>query len=181
MQHPDDRELMARVRAGDLDALAALFRRHHHRVRALCYRMTGNADAADDLCQESFLRVLRYAASFDGRASFATWLHRVVRNRCLDHLAAERRDQRALARLADDTADADRAPDPDPERGARLRRALARLSPEKREVLVLSRFENLRYREIAEVCGISVESVKVRAHRALRELRRLFDDLEPDV
>jgi RNA polymerase sigma-70 factor (ECF subfamily) len=59
-----------------------------------------------------------------------------------------------------------------------LREALARLSPEKREVLVLSRFENLKYREIAELCQESVGTIKVRAHRAMRELRRIFLELE---
>ncbi len=66
----------------------------------------------------------------------------------------------------------------DSERPALLRKALDRLSPEKREILVLSRFENMKYREIAELCQESVGTIKVRAHRALRDLRRIFLELE---
>ena len=66
----------------------------------------------------------------------------------------------------------------DTERSDRLRQALERLPPDKREVLVLSRFQNLKYREIAELCQESVGTIKVRAHRAMRELRRIYLELE---
>lgn len=180
MRSKSDHDLMAAVQAGDLDALGTLYTRHHERVHALCYRLTGDAAAAEDLSHESFLRVLRYRASFDGRSKFTTWLYRLVRNRCLDHLHAARRDEQRLELLAREQASPPDRTDRSEERRALLEAGLARLSPDKREVLVLSRFENLKYREIAEVCGLSVENVKVRAHRALRELRRILQELERD-
>lgn len=176
-----DHDLMELVQAGDLDALGTLYGRHHRQVHALCYRLTGDAAAAEDLLHESFLRVLRYRGSFDGRSKFTTWLYRLVRNRCLDHLQAQRRDTKNLELLAGDEAATPQEQDHSDERRALLQAALERLSPEKREVLVLSRFENLKYREIASVCGLSLENVKVRAHRAMRELRRILEEMERET
>ena len=79
---------MAATGHGDLDALGVLFNRHHARVHALCYRLTGDASVADDLVQESFLRVLKYRKGFGARAAFTTWLYRLVRNVCMDHMNA---------------------------------------------------------------------------------------------
>ncbi len=181
MESGSDHELIRRVQSGDRDAMETLFVRYRRQVHALCYRMTGDATLADDLTQESFLRVLRYGKSFDGRSKFTTWLYRLVRNRCLDYLTAQRRDERNLTMFANDHSIAPQRRDPHDERGDLLREALGRLSPEKREVLVLSRFAGLRYKEIAEVCEISVENVKVRAHRAMRELRRICQELEQEA
>ncbi len=94
---PADESLMCQVAGGDPDALGALFARHHHRVHALCFRYVGDSTTADDLVQESFLRVQRYGKSFDGRARFTTWLYRLVRNVCMDHLASSERDARREA------------------------------------------------------------------------------------
>lgn len=177
MPGPSDEILMSRVQAGDLSALGTLFGRHHQQVHALCYRLTGDLAATDDLVQESFLRVLRYASSFGARSKFSTWLYRLVRNRCLDHMTAANRETQNRKKLAIEMA-AQRAPREKDERHELLRQALQRLPPEKREVLVLSRYQNLKYREIAEICEVSVEAIKVRAHRAMGELRQIFQELE---
>lgn len=173
-----DGELMAAVAGGDLNALGVLFERHHQRVHSLCYRMTGDASVADDLVQESFLRILRYSKGFRGRAAFTTWLYRLVRNVCLDHLSAENRSQmRAAVAMAEHQTDARDDHDADPRLDA-LRSALGRLDPDKRDVLVLSRYEGLSYAEIAEICQTTVGAIKVRAHRAMRELRQHLEELE---
>ena len=173
-----DPELVRAAGAGDMNALGRLYARHHERVYELCYRMVGDPDVAEDLTQESFLRVRRYGARFDGRSSVASWLYRLVRNRCLDALSTERREAERKASWAAHI-EIERGEEPvDEARQALVRRALERLPPEMREVLVLSRFGDLRYHEIAEVCGLSLANVKVRAHRAMNELRRVFLELE---
>jgi len=169
---------MGDVARGDLDALGMLFSRHHARVHALCYRFQGDAAAADDLVQESFLRVLRYGKSFDARSRFTTWLYRLVRNVCLDHMSRNQREHGARLSIARDLEPRAPAQAERDERLERVHQALQRLPAEQREVLVLSRFENLKYREIAEPHEITVDAVKQRAHRALRELRRIFEELE---
>lgn len=184
----DDATLLRRAGHGDADALGALYERHHGHVRALCLRMVGDPDVADDLAQECFLRVRRYGAGFDGRSSVPTWLYRLVRNRCLDHRAGARRHDagakrwgRELRAVGSDTAAPPALPDEArEERAERVRRALDALSPEMREVLVLSRYEGLRYTEIAELCDLSLSNVKVRAHRALKQLRRILSEREDD-
>ncbi len=180
MADKPDHELMAATRVGDLDALGVLFHRHHARVHALCYRLTGDASVADDLVQESFLRVLKYRKGFGARAAFTTWLYRLVRNVCMDHLnaKAKRRARAELVALEQrHEQEPDEAGEPDP-RLETLRTALSGLSPDKREGLVLSRYEGLSYAEIADVCETTVGAIKVRAHRALRELRQKFEELE---
>ena len=175
-----DHELMAATGHGDLDALGILFNRHHARVHALCYRLTGDASVADDLVQESFLRVLKYRKGFGARAAFTTWLYRLVRNVCMDHLNAEAKKRERAELLALEQRherEQDGRAESDP-RLETLRAALYGLSPDKREVLVLSRYEGLSYAEIADVCETTVGAIKVRAHRAMRELRRKFEELE---
>ena len=173
-----DDELISAVGRGNHSALGALFERYHQRVHSICYRMTGDASVADDLVQESFLRVLKYSRGFGGRAAFTTWLYRLVRNVCVDHLNAESRTQDRAAKLASETgneAPGDHETDP---RLDAIRDALHRLSPDKRDVLVLSRYEGLSYAEIAEICETTVGAIKARAHRAMRELRQQLAELE---
>ncbi|MGH7720379.1 MAG: RNA polymerase sigma factor [Gemmatimonadaceae bacterium] len=171
---------MAAVRGGDLATLGALFERHHATVHALAYRMTGSADAAADLVQETFLRMLRYRESYRGEARFTTWMYRLARNVCLDHLRRAGDDasaRQAWARDARASTDGDRGEGSD-DRLAIVEAALYRLAPEKREVLVLSRFHDLPYDEIARIVECQPGAARVRVHRALQELRQLCKELE---
>ncbi len=169
---------MQAAQAGNMDALGALFARHQSRVYAQCYRLTNDAAAADDLTQECFLRIIRYGHSFTAQSKFTTWLYRIVRNLCNDYHAGRHRDMKHQESFATDPTAGRWNPSDDSDHPALLQEALDRLSPEKREILVLSRFENMKYREIAELCQESVGTIKVRAHRAMRELRRIFLELE---
>lgn len=174
---------MMRVREGDVDQLGILFDRHHARLYAFCRRLTGDPDAAGDLVQETFFRMLRYRASYDDRGAFRAWMYRTARNACLDHL---RRSGRETPE-DDETFDLpSREPLP-AERAERreevrlLERALGRLSPEKRETLLLARFGSMPYAEIAETLGCTVGAVKVRVHRAVRELREHYTRAASEV
>lgn len=170
-----DEELMAAVQEGDLEQLGVLFTRHHVRTHALCFRLTGSADAADDLTQGVFLRVLKYRRTFDARSAFRSWLYRIAYNAAVEHrrLAAAR----AESALGDDVA-AEPGSTALDDRHDLLQRALARLPADKRDVLVMSRFEQLTYREIAELLGCTEGTARVRAHRALEELREICRTLE---
>ncbi|HKG94455.1 MAG TPA: RNA polymerase sigma factor [Gemmatimonadaceae bacterium] len=170
-----DTELMLAVRGGDLDALGALFRRHYDTAHALCYRLTTSAEAADDLAQETFLRILRYRHTFRGDAQFTTWMYRLARNVCLDHLRAAARADGADARWAADEGQPTR-PEAEPGDAARLaavEAALARLPVEQREALVLSRYHDMRYDAIARTLDCSPGAARVRVHRALKALRAM--------
>lgn len=179
----NDNHLMGEVRSGRTSALATLFERHHSRIYRFCLRMTGDRQSSEDLVQEVFMRILRYRKSFKSELDFAPWMFRIARNACVDHLRNSRQypdtghdiDSTAAEQP---TADDELASHED----ARLvRRALLQLPMEKREVLVLSRFEFKSYEEIAGVLGCSVGAVKVRAHRAMKQLRQLYMELSKEA
>jgi RNA polymerase sigma-70 factor (ECF subfamily) len=179
MQADIETALMLRVASGDAEAMAALFRHAYRDVRTLCARMTLDDDAADDLAQETFLRVLRYAKGFRGEARFSTWVFRIARNVCNRHLNHMSRDRKSALM---DVAPADSRASRDSERIELLRHALAQLPGGDREVVVLSRLRDLSYRELANVLECTESTARVRVHRALRRLRDIMLRLEqPDA
>lgn len=170
MTPPSDRELIRALRNGRREPLATLFDRHYDELFAFADRFLGDPDAAADAVQETFLRVLRYGGSYAGRSSVRAWMLRVARNACLDHLDRRKRRREARGELPPpEPAPPPETPDP---RLARLRDALGALPDTQREVLVLRRFHDLSYAEIGELCDISEGAARVRAHRALKRLRR---------
>ncbi len=159
---------------GNREALATLFVRHHQNVYRLCSRFCQSDAAAEDVTQEVFLRVLRHAATFSASAQFKTWLFRVARNACLDHMRSSKRELRKREQLASEPVVTDSDSQINSDDLARLHEAMQRLQPETREVLVLRRYHQLAYAEIAEICGCSVGAVRVRLHRALQALRKHY-------
>jgi RNA polymerase sigma-70 factor (ECF subfamily) len=170
-----DTQLMAAVQAGDAEALGALFSRHHGAVYALCTRLIQDDDLADDITQEVFLRVWRYARSFRGDSAFRTWLYRLVYNACTDR---RQRDARWQEFFDFDLLPADTPSAELTDRHMLLETALNRLSPKLRVVLVLSRFDGLGYDEIARIINCSPGAARVRLHRAMNALRQLCFALE---
>jgi RNA polymerase sigma-70 factor (ECF subfamily) len=178
MRGSSDEALMLALKAGDQSAFEELYRRYRDRLYAFLVRHAGHPATAQDLFQETFLRVFRDRARYVPRAAFATWLFTIARNLYLDHLRGARRAAEVL--VSSPTAMVG-FPDPRPgslqqveavERQRRLLAAVAELPEEDRAILLLSRFEGLRYGQIAEILGTSEGAVKVRAHRALQILRQ---------
>jgi len=168
-----DSELMRQVRAGRAAALATLFERHHARLYRYCARMTGNRSTAEDLVQDVFMRMLQYKSTFRDDSEFVPWMFGIARNACLGHL----RRSAATQPVDGDVESLAPAVEHDPvadQQGELVRRALDKLPPDGREVLVLSRYEFKSYEEIAAVLGCSVGAVKVRAHRAIKQLRQAY-------
>lgn len=173
-----DEALMRAVRGGDLAKLGPLFDRYHAAVFEFLSRMTGDRVASEDLVQEVFLRILKYRATYRDNGRFETWLFRIARNARADYF--RRRKTNAVEPLTDEALDqSDRAAGPahqlerDREH-ARLRRALMLLGEDQRELLVLARYRAMKHEQIADILGIEVGAVKVRIHRAVRELREIF-------
>lgn len=168
---------MESIQAGRLELLGVLFARHSERAYALCYRMVGDGAASEDLVQEAFLRVLRYRDRFRGDARFATWLHRIVRNVCLDHLGARNREKAAVAELCADPSGLDAFAILDESDISITRMAFDRLSAEQRQCLVLARIEGCDYGDVARRLGISRGAARVRVHRAMKALKSIIDEL----
>jgi len=172
-----DRELAPRLARREGAALREAYERHGARVQRLCARLLACEAEAEDATQDVFLRLFEKAASFDGRARFSTWLHRIAVNHCLHRL--EKARLRRAAALADHDRELVARTEPPEETLARtearldLRRLLARLSPEHRAILVLRELEELSYRDIAATLSIPEGTVMSRLARARAELLRL--------
>jgi len=166
---------MEAVRKGELAKLGILFERHHRPLFDFLARMTGNASTAEDLVQEVFVRVLKYRATWRGEGRFDTWLFRIARNARADYFRTRRPD--APIDEADDHPSHAPLPGDLLARNrdvARLQRALMLLREDKRELIVLARYRGMKLEAIADLLGIEVGTVKVRIHRAVKELRDIF-------
>jgi RNA polymerase sigma-70 factor, ECF subfamily len=181
---------------GDSAAWAELVRTHHRRVYGLCYRFTGNAADAEDLTQDVFLKIYSNLASFDtARGSLQVWITTMTRNLLVDNFRRTR-NQRATGSLdegwdgAEELKPVDRltATGPTPhERAAQkelakmVQAALARVSTELREAVILRDLQDLDYKEIAQVLGIPEGTVKSRISRGRAELARLLERNKREV
>lgn len=165
---------MVRVAGRDRAALAVLVRRHQEKVIGLALRFLGRREAAEDICQDAFVRVFERASSYRPRAQFTTWLYRVVANLCWDQRRRARRDPVSLdLQSAGEQAPDAAEPVQRAERQDKVRRAIAQLPDRQRLALILHRFEGMSYKDIAATTGWSssaVESCLVRAYGGLREL-----------
>ncbi|MDQ8203410.1 RNA polymerase sigma factor [Pelagicoccus sp. SDUM812003] len=184
MTSDDDNELMGRARKGDLDGIGILFERYHGSLVGFFRRVDGRGKIGEDLAQETFWRIVRYRKSFDGRRPFRAWMFQIARNVMNDHLRKSMRAGKVMDPRVELNEELAAQPDSDVsaevERGERkelLREALSRLPLEKRELIVLCRFEELPYAEIAPMFGCSVGALKVRLFRALKELKEVFIQL----
>jgi RNA polymerase sigma-70 factor (ECF subfamily) len=168
-----DESLMLAVRNGEVDQFAVLFERHHDRLFSFFYRMTADPPASEDLTQEVFVRMLKYRASFGEDSEFRAWMYQIARNVRADHF----RKRMAETELPVDMQAHERPASVQFERDEELsvlQRALLVLPEDKREILILARYEEMKYEAIAALLQIEVGAVKVRVHRALRELRAVY-------
>ena len=193
LRDPDIR-LMLRVRDDDAAAFAELVDRYQHRLVAVMHHLVGSADEAEDLAQEVFLRVYRTRKKYRPRAKFSTWLFTIANNLALNAL----RDRKRRPVLPLEVRDSGPVGPPRPaarddppahglqqqELAAVIRRALDDLNERQRVAVVLNKFEDMNYAEIAEVMGLSTKAVKSLLSRARTKLREalqgyIYMDAEP--
>ena len=180
MLNISDEALMAQVREGDLRKLAVLFERHHRALYNFFRHTSGDPDLSQDLTQEVFFRILRYRSTYDQARPFTAWLYQIARNTRTETVQKRRGELRLVPDLADDLASPRPLADETLERSQEirlLRQALDQLPADKREVLVLSRYQNLKYDTIAEILGCEPGAVKVRVYRAVRALGQIYSQL----
>ena len=179
MTLPTDNQLMLNVRDGDLDQLSLLFERYNKVLYNYFLRMTNNACVSEDLVQEVFLRMLKYRHTYRGDGKFTSWMFHISRNAHIDY-SKKNGGERQLDNLESEPVSQDSSHHEllEQDQAAKLlRTALARLPVEKREVLVLSRFQNMKYEQIAELQRCRIGTVKARVHRAIKELRDIYFEL----
>ena len=170
-----DRELIEACRRGDPDAFRALFELHKDQVYSIALRYSGDAAIAQDIAQETFLKLFTRIGSFRGESGFSSWLYRLIVNSCLD----QKRKTRRLAPLLDEALAILQSPDLSAldevvraELSHHLRAVVEDLADEQRILLVLRYTQGLSYDEIAAILGTSTGTIASRLNRIHRTLER---------
>lgn len=170
-----DAVLVQHVLGGHVEAFATLVDRHHAHCLRVATHLLGNADDADDVVQEAFVRAYRHLGRYSERDRFVAWLLRIVVNQCRSRATREARYTALEPHLHEgllvDDADATHA-----DRREELAVALAQLAPDQREAIVLRFGEELSYDEMATVTGAGVSALKMRVQRACARLRTLLSE-----
>jgi RNA polymerase sigma-70 factor (ECF subfamily) len=176
MQATSDEVLISRIAAGDRLAMQVLFARHHVKVYRFVLRLVSNPTTAEDLISEVFLDVWRQASRFEARSQVSTWLLAIARFKSLS--ALRKRPEEALdddkAAAIEDTADDPEVTAQKKDKSEALRKCLAQLSPDHREIIDLVYYHEKSVEEVAEIVGIPEATVKTRMFYARKKLSELL-------
>lgn len=180
-----DTNLMLLIKNGDQQAFRELVERHKLSVLNLCLRFTGNKQDAEDLAQEVFIRIFQAAPSYEVKAAFTTWLYRITVNLCLNHQRRKKvlyffsldhgKNSQHQAPYQIPDFPAKERPDLDFEKKEIqqiVQQAIQSLPENQKSVLILYRYQDLSYKEIAEVLDTTVSAVESRLHRAKENLKK---------
>ena len=173
---------MLSVKAGELHRLAALYERHKQKLFGFLYRLTGDAPTAEDLVQSVFLKIVRSRHTFTGEGEFSSWMFQIGRNAANDFF----RSQSSVFEIDSDDDHFDHESDQagpqqqtESDRDAVLvRQALAKLAEQDREVLIMSRFQEMKYKDIAAQLDCTENAVKMRMLRAMEQFKKKFEIVE---
>jgi RNA polymerase sigma factor (sigma-70 family) len=175
-----DEILMEAVKNGDLQQASLLFERYNKRIFNFLARMAMDRALAEDLTQNVFLRIIKYRNSYRDGARFQSWIYQVARNVFSDHYQAQKNrfsDYVDVEKVSDHLHDPEENEALD-EREKLLQRSMAMLNEEQRELLVLTRFQHMKYEEVAVIMDTTVANIKVKVHRAIAKLREYYFELE---
>lgn len=181
MEALSDNVLMMKVKDGDLDKMGLLFERYKRPLYGFFYGLNKEQELSEDLVQNTFLRILKYRHLFRGEGDFRAWMFHIARNVNIDHHRKHRIKatealenwQERVGHHENQSVEMQLT-----EEHRMLSMAMDRLPADKREILLLSKFEERKYSEIGEVLGCSEGAVKVKVFRALQELKVIFKQLE---
>lgn len=183
MKEVGDELLMISVKGGILDALTPLFDRYHCKLYSFFLRLTFDRELSKDLTQNVFYRILKYRQGYREEYKFRSWMYQIARNVMADHYEKEKnqiKDNVSIDRLSGAWPEVEMGQNEieterdKSEMKRTLYRALSKLPADQREIIILSRFQGLKYDEIAEITGSSVGAIKVKAHRIIIKLREIY-------
>lgn len=187
-----DQQVVAWAQDGDEAAFRELIRRYQRPIFSIIYRMVGDRELAEDLAQETFIKVLNAIDSYRPEHKFSSWIFKIANNAAIDHLRRRELDTLSLDGAPDALTTSrqeatalqvrDRTESPldeleARELGSHIERAIARLRPEYRSCIMLRHVEGRAYEEIAEILGLPLGTVKTYIHRARAELRAALGPL----
>jgi RNA polymerase sigma-70 factor (ECF subfamily) len=182
-----DEQLVERARDGDGDAFGEVVRRWERKIYALAYGILGSVEDARDASQETFIAAYRNLQGFRGEAKVSSWLHRIAVNQCISRQRRAR--VRAETALEDETevgegllksatSESPAGLTESKQRAEAVRRAVASLPQELREVVLMKEFEELTFQEMADALQVPLSTVKSRLYTALRQLRLRLERFE---
>ncbi|MDH7446158.1 RNA polymerase sigma factor [Aquimarina sp. 2201CG14-23] len=170
MKNSTDEELMILVSKGNLDMMSILFDRYHIRIFNFLLKMTRDRDISQDITQEVFYKAIKYRASYKN-GKFSSWIYTIARNIFSDHYQRQKnKDQRLdnieykIEREETDSIAQDEIKE-------QLHRALEQLNHGDRELVIMNRYQGIKYQEIAEITGSTAGAVKTKVHRAIHKLK----------
>lgn len=163
-----DEELMAQVAEGHLDVLKILFNRHHVHIFNFLYKMSGDKMLSEDLTQDVFYKVIKYRTSYK-KGNFVSWLFTIARNSLNTHFTRNKEIVNDLDTVKYRLGEEDKNED-----HSHLHRALQQLETSDRELVILNRFQGIRYEELAEIMNSTPGAVKTKMSRALKKLKTIY-------
>lgn len=177
-----DNALMLKVKNGDIDKMGLLYERYHRQLFRFVFNMTRQKELSEDMVQNIFLRMLKYPEGFMGFGEFKVWMYHISRNVIYDHFRKIKKmpeftdvkdyEEKIVGEYQTD------APVEKEEEMRRLKIAMGKISDENRELLILCRFQELKYNEIAKILNTTEGAIKVRVHRALAQLKECYTKLD---
>lgn len=175
-----DTTIMLKVKAGDIDKLGLLYERYNKMLFGFFWRMSGSVEVSEDLVQTVFYRILKNKTQYKGKGKFSSWMFQIAHNLWADHYKKNHRidlkDDMERWELKDGLSTDEQIEREEQMR--QLRNALHHLSEDKKEVLILSRYQGLKYSEIAKILHTSEGAVKIKVFRALADLREQYVKFE---
>jgi RNA polymerase sigma-70 factor (ECF subfamily) len=175
-----DEMIMEAVKNGDLQQASLLFERYNKRIYNFLARMTMDRAVAEDLTQNVFLRIIKYRNSYRQGLRFQSWIYQVARNIFSDHYQMHKNrfsDFVNVEKVSDQIPDAGEN-EMQEEQEQLLARSMAMLNEEQRELLILTRFQHMKYEDVAVIMDTTVANIKVKVHRAIAKLREHYFELE---
>jgi len=165
-----DEMIMQKVAEGNLDLLKELFDRHHKHVYNFLHKMSGDRMLAEDLTQDVFYKLIKYRNSYKN-GSFLSWLFTIARNSLKTYYT---RNHKAHENIEVLTYRAIEEEDETNENNAQLQHALSQLDPLERELVILNRFKEIRYEDLAEMMGSTPGAIKTKVCRILKKLKNIY-------
>ena len=175
-----DHELMVAVARGNLAGMSEIYENRHRNLFRFFFRLTGTQTTAEDLVHEVFLRMIRYRHTYQNGDNFEAWMYRIARNAFADQLKKHRLESPAEDHQFEVLEGGRPSALEDMVKRQELtllRKALQELPEDKRELIVLSRFQGLSYEQIGRIVGCETGTVKVRVFRAIKEIGKIYNGL----
>lgn len=172
---------MLKVKEGESHKLGLLYERYKKRLFGFFYKMNKDVGLSEDLVQNVFIRVLKYKHTFSEESKFITWIFQIARNEMYDEFKKQKKNQHQDIEEVSYAISGNITVDEEIEvleNSSTLKRALNLLPPEKKELLILSKFKELKYKEVGEIVGCSEGNARTKVHRAINELKNIFLTLE---